>query len=59
MTAPTPPNYSMWKYRATIRITNPTTTAGYQHTLTLTWKPGMRSDFRDIRFTEQDGTNCP
>ena len=59
MTAPTPPDYSAWKYRATIRITNPTTTAGYQHLLTLTWKPGMRSDFRDIRFTERDGTNCP
>jgi hypothetical protein len=59
MTAPTPPDYSAWKYRATIRITNPTTTAGYQHKLTLTWKPGMRSDFRDIRFAQQNGTNCP
>ena len=59
MTAPTPPDYSAWKYRARIRITNPTATAGYQHKLTLTWKPGMRSDFRDIRFAQQNGTNCP
>ena len=59
MTAPTPPDYSAWKYRATLRITNPTTTANYPHVVTLTWKPGMRSDFRDIRFTQQDGINCP
>ena len=59
MTAPTPPDYSQWKYRARIRITNPAAVANYQHLLTLTWKPGMRSDFRDVRFTEQDGTNCP
>lgn len=59
MTAPTPPDYSAWKYRAIIRITNPTTTAAYQHKLTLAWRPGMRRDFRDIRFTQQNGINCP
>ena len=59
MTAPTPPDYSAWKYRATIRITNPVAAANFQHQLTLTWKPGMRSDFRDIRFTQQNGLNCP
>lgn len=59
MAAPTPPNYSAWQYRATIRITNPIATADFQHKLTLIWKPGMRSDFRDIRFTERGGKNCP
>lgn len=59
MTAPTPPDYSAWKHRARIRITNPSATAGYQHFLALTWKPGMRSDFRDIRVTQQSGKNCP
>jgi hypothetical protein len=59
MTAPTPPDYSAWKYRAIIRITNPVATAAFQHKLTLAWRPGMRRDFRDIRFTQQNGTNCP
>jgi len=59
MTAPTPPNYSLWKYRARIRITNPSSLANFPHQLSLTWKPGMRSDFRDIRFTQLNGTKCP
>jgi len=50
--------YSLWKRRAYIRITSPVATAGYQHRLNLTWKLGMRDDFRDLRFTQKNGKNC-
>jgi len=50
--------YGTWKYRANVRIANPTSVANYQHKLTLSWLPGMRDDFRDIRFTALEGINC-
>lgn len=51
--------YSGWPYRGTIQITNPVSIANYQHYLSLPWLPGMKFDFSDIRFTQQDGTICP
>lgn len=51
--------YPNWPYWGIIQITNPATVANYQHYLSLSYKPGMQFDFRDIRFTQQDGTICP
>ena len=50
--------YTSWKRRAYIRITNRVAMANYPHFLTITWMPGMRSDFRDLRFTTQSGQRC-
>jgi len=50
--------YDKWKKRAYIRITNFVATASFQHKMTLTWLPGMRNDFRDIRFTMLSGRKC-
>jgi len=50
--------YNRWRRRAYIRITNPVAVAGFQHRINLTWAAGMRSDFRDIRFTQKDGKRC-
>jgi len=51
--------YSEWLFRARVEITNPVSTANYQYKLNLTWQPGMREDFSDIRFTQEDGLICP
>lgn len=50
--------YNAWKRRGYIRITNPVSQANHQHVLTLSWSPGMRNDFRDIRFTTISGKRC-
>ncbi|PWR74801.1 DUF2341 domain-containing protein [Methanospirillum stamsii] len=50
--------YPEWKYKTLIQITNPVSQANYQHKLTLKWHPGMRSDFRDIRFAQFNGKRC-
>lgn len=50
--------YPEWKYKALIQITNPVSQTNYQHKLTLAWHPGMRSDFRDIRFAQLNGKKC-
>ncbi len=52
--------YKAWPNQGTIQITNPVATANYQHYILLSWLPGMKFDFSDIRFTQQDGTTiCP
>jgi len=51
--------YPNWPYRGTIQITNPVNIANYQHLLILSWLPGMKFDFSDIRFAQQNGTICP
>lgn len=50
--------YPQWRYKALIKITNSVPTTNYQHKLTLTWRPGMRADFRDIRFAQTNGKKC-
>jgi len=50
--------YPQWKHKALIKITNPVSQTNYQHKLTLTWLPGMRSDFRDIRVSQINGKKC-
>jgi hypothetical protein len=50
--------YPQWKHKALIKITNSVSVANYQHKLTLSWLPGMWSDFRDIRFTQLNGKKC-
>lgn len=50
--------YPKWRYEGLIKITNPVNQTNYQHKLILTWRPGMRSDFRDIRFAQLNGKRC-
>jgi len=51
--------FRFWKNRAVVKITSPIATANFQHRLTLSWLPGMRRDFRDIRFSTISRINCP
>jgi len=50
--------YPQWQHKALIKITNPVSQANYQHKLMLSWLPGMRNDFRDIRFSQINGKKC-
>ena len=47
------------RYMAIHTVTNPTSTAGYQHRFDLKWLPGMRKDFSDVLVMLPDGTKCP
>lgn len=51
--------YRNWKFRADITVTNPSSTEGFQAKFTLAWLPGMRGDFRDIRFADKFGQPLP
>lgn len=48
--------FSAWKYKYEINISNPQTSSGFQAQIEVSWKPGMRADFRDIRFSSISGT---
>lgn len=48
-------SYLAWKYKRELNITNPSSTSGFQASFTLAWKPGMRKDFRDLRFVDLRG----
>lgn len=50
-------SYLSWKYRQELLITDPSSTDGFQGTFLLSWKPGMKRDFRDLRFSDQKGNN--
>lgn len=50
--------YPKHRHRGLIKITNPVSQTNYQHKLILTWLPGMRNDFRDIRFAQLNGVKC-
>ena len=50
--------YPKHRYKGLIRITNPVSQTNYQHKFTLVWLPGMRNDFRDIRFSQINGKKC-
>lgn len=47
--------YQNWKFRADIKITNPSSTEGVQAKFSLPWYPGMRGNFRDIRVSDKFG----
>ena len=47
--------YSAWKFYYDMKVENPPTTSGFQATFVLQFLPGMRADFRDIRFTDKNG----
>jgi len=51
--------YLAWKYKKELLISNPSATEGLQVFFTLPYYPGMRYDFRDIRFTTVSGTAIP
>ena len=48
--------YTAWNAGYEIEITNPPATSGYLGTIVLSYLPGMRADFRDIRFSDLAGT---
>lgn len=48
-----------WSNYGIIDIFNPVATAQHQHAVTITSKPGMSHDFRDLRFFQEDGTEIP
>lgn len=48
-------SYLSWKYRQEVLIANPSSTDGFQGTFVLAWKPGMKRDFRDLRFSDLKG----
>lgn len=45
-----------WGYGYEIDIANQSATDGFQAILNLSYLPGMRADFRDIRFADKYGT---
>ena len=45
-----------WDSYRNIVITNPSPVSGYEAFMNLTWLPGMKSNFNDIRFTALDST---
>lgn len=47
--------YSLWKYKYQLTIQNPSSTEGFQASFMLRFLPGMRYDFRDIRFADKRG----
>lgn len=50
--------YAEWPYAIEYTIANPPAVDGYQVPLTVAWKPGMRQDFRDLRFRAPDLRPC-
>ncbi len=44
--------YKDWRYFREYTIANSPATDGFPVVMTVTWKRGMRSDFRDIRFVD-------
>lgn len=48
-------SYLSWKYRQEVLIENPSSTDGFQGTFILSRKPGMKKDFRDLRFSDLKG----
>ena len=51
--------YLAWKYKRELIITNPSSTEGVQVSFELPYSPGMRADFRDIRFSDAYGAKIP
>ena len=51
--------YLAWKYKRELLISNPSATEDLQVSFTLLYYPGMRYDFRDIRFTTVNGAAIP
>jgi hypothetical protein len=51
--------YPDWPYKAGITIADPVATINFQHVLILAWQEGMRLDFSDIRFSQENGVRCP
>lgn len=47
--------FSAWKFGYSINISDPSSTEGSPAVIDLPWKPGMMSDFRDIRFADTYG----
>lgn len=47
--------YQNWKFRADLKITNPSSTEGVQASFSLPWYPGMRGNFQDIRVADKYG----
>ena len=52
-----PLKYSRWKHRITFALSPVTTVGDRWVTLTLPWRPGIKSDFSDIRFTDTAGNS--
>lgn len=52
-------SYSAWKYKREVIITSPSSTEGFQGKFALYWKPGMKKDFRDIRFVDKNCNAVP
>jgi hypothetical protein len=50
------PDLCDWPFWKAYIVLNPTTTAQYQHYLTVAYRFGMLYDFRDLRFFQGDGT---
>jgi hypothetical protein len=48
-----------WKKKYTIRNYNTGSLEGHKTYINITWKRGMRKDFRDIRFTDKKGNLLP
>ena len=51
-----PLNYSRWKHRITFSLSPITTVADRWVSLTLPWRPGLRADFADLRFSDTAGS---
>lgn len=47
--------YHAWNSGYEIEVANPSSTDGFQASITLSYLPGMRADFRDIRFADKFG----
>jgi len=47
--------YQLWKYKYSLTVQNPPSTAGFQASFNLRFLPGMRLDFRDVRFADKHG----
>jgi hypothetical protein len=44
--------YPQWQKIIRIGVTTPPSTTGYQVRVVITWQPGMRDDFADLRFSD-------
>ncbi len=45
--------YMLWQTWQEVKIENPSSIEGVQASFSLPWYPGMRADFRDIRFADR------
>jgi len=48
-----------WAYQARISIANPSSTEGFQGSISLAWREGMNPDFSDVRFFSPRGEQLP